>query len=1400
MNRPHRRQAPPAIDALERRCLLAGSSPAATWIGQDGHDLVGYSSRPGGNGVQDIHIALTGLPADRTITAADVAGLGGGDWQYAGPPSSWLADIVRAPGATAADLYIEPYQQDSGRPYNISLTFDDGSTANFWVTGGPVDPNLRMPQAALQATWIGQDGHDLTGAGPGVGPDGIQDAHLTIAGLSTADAIAGLAVAGPGGEAWQYGPDPQAAWNAELAVHADDPSKADLYLAPPGNLNGQTLTLTVIYASGKTDAVTVVAGPTDPASAMPAPAPVAITWAGAAAWLGQDGRDPAIAGAVHVALAGLPAGRTIVAATLSDEAGGAWAYGAGTPAIDPNALPLAVNQPAGATNADLFFAPDRDETGSILTARLLLSDGTTVATRFAGGAANVALRSPAPASTSVQAQPGADLNALANQYGAVHLAAGTYALSQPLILNHPVTITADPGATLVFSQGASDPAWTAAIKIHAGNTTLEGFAVRFATPIRWSTAVDYGPAVIGSTDNLDGPGFADPMAGLVLTRLDLQSPPAASSWEEAPRLIRLATAANGVIAGNTLRGGTTEVTGGPWQFINNTYNGTVPGTYTSAVFAGHYTHDVVVANNTAQVVGASGKTWRFLTLTQSGFGDTVAGNRVTGIGPLDTDTVPNGNSPEIMLAEAYRLHYEGDVSAISADGRVLQIPPPQGGAARTGDVVAILSGPDAGQYRRIAQAIDAQTYLMDDPLPQGSYEISIATGFVGETYEGNTVDARGSSVADPLVLAGDEFGTQVINNTFMGGDQALRIVAPPTEAPDVYGWSHAPVLGLVVDGNTLVDSVKGGVLSVLHDATTRPDEGRVYLSATLADNVVRWSTTFLGRQASVSAPAGAPRAFTIGDPGGFDPGDLQLTQAGNGMDVPPGTNPGPALWVNSGTVNGRALVGQGLALPTTAPAATGLALVNDTGSSQADGITRDGRVEFLGAAGAVAYAYRVGNSGPYLPATPGVPFLPAGLVPGTNSIAVHAVDASGRIGPDDVIAITLDTLAPTPAAPALAPGSDSGSSARDGITNVTSPTFAVQGNAADAFALLRNGTVVATRQGPGNLQEPARLIDGTYRYSVTETDPAGNAGTSAATAVTIDTAAPAAVGGLTALAGGQVQFRPIGAGVTYAYALNAATGYVPIGAATTFTPAGLTPGVVNTVRVRAVDVAGNVGPDATVRVAGPTLPAPAAPSAIWIGQDGHDFAGTGSVAAPDGHQDVQIALAGLPAGNPVKTADLIGMGGGEWQFNGRPGSTAAVLVQAPGATTADLYFQPTRRETGRYFVLNLRFADGSFRSMIFRGGAADPALPMPTGSVAVAAKGQPAKAPVTVPRPVGTVLGHAWAREHLAQLAQAREVAAAKLQARHAEALRLAAARHQAAVVQAAARRATAKGGRATAR
>src|SRR5262249_19641625 len=157
------------------------------------------------------------------------------------------------------------------------------------------------------------------------------------------------------------------------------------------------------------------------------------------------------------------------------------------------------------------------------------------------------------AATSIVARPGDDLNALANQYGTVRLSAGAYLETSPLVLTHPVTITADPGATLIFRQPASSAPWTAAIKVAAGDITLDDFAVRFDGPARRNWAGGSGPPVTGARDNLDPTGPL--LTNVAFTRLDLQGPPADPSgptWQEAPRLMRLAGVEGGVVSGNLL--------------------------------------------------------------------------------------------------------------------------------------------------------------------------------------------------------------------------------------------------------------------------------------------------------------------------------------------------------------------------------------------------------------------------------------------------------------------------------------------------------------------------------------------------------------------------------------------------------------------------------------------------------------------------------------------------------------------------------------------------------------------------------------------------------------------------------------------------------------------------------
>jgi hypothetical protein len=1226
MSRTRKRSALPRVDQLEVRQLL---SVSGQWIGQDRHDLVGRSSRPGPSGVQDIHLSLSGLPAGRAVAAATVRGDGGGEWVYHGSTSAWAAAFVRT-DPTRGELYLEPYRVETGRPFEVLLRYDDGTTVSTTITGGTADPNLRMPGSALRLSWIGQDGTDRVGPGPAVGPDGIQDARLALSNLTPGAAIEAVRVEGPPGISWTFGPNREGASNAELVRDPADPSRATLSINPDRDLAGLDLSVMVIYASGATDEAVVTAGATSATLAVAAPpAPPSRVAGVTVRWLGQDGLDPAGQGDVHLAVEGLPADRTIRAAVLTDEAGLSWAYQAGPDApvyADPFSRPLGLRASPG--RAEVTFTPRRDENGSTLSLRLVLDDGSIAVASVVGDSMDLGRIAPGPAATSVLAHPGDDLNDLANRYGSVRLSAGRYDLDRPLVLNNPVSITADPGATLIFTQPASAPAWTAAIKVHASHTTLDGFAVRFAGPVRWDDGVAYGPAVVGTTDDRDNRLNATKI-DLAFTNLDIEAPPVptSSSFVPAPSLFRLVTAESGRIESNTLKGGTIEVIGGPWRIAGNDYRGTVPGTYTDAVIAGHWTRDLVVENNRAEPRGPSGKTWRFLVLTGTGFNDRVESNTVVGVGPRDDDTIPQANATEIILTESYRLKFEGRPLAVSPDGLVVQVPQPQGGPAQAGDVVAVLDGPDAGQWRRVVQVVDARTYLLDAPLPSSVAAISIASGFVQETFQGNTVDTRGSSLAANLVLSGSHYGTRVLDNRLLGGRYAIMAVSSPTEAPVMWGWSHSPQLGMVLDGNTLIDAAEGSVVRVDHDSPAKSNKGRVYWTGTIANTTFGFSPAFVAAHPQ-------PRALSLGDGGSIDPDEQVVSLVGS---VSRGAS--STVVIHAARVNGQTRLDESLTLPQTfLDAPGGLSLARDTGVRGTDAITSDATLRFHAVPGAIGYEYRVGQSGPFLPLGASTTFVPAGLTDGSRVVFVRAIDEFGSRGPASVLPFVLDTTAP-PAVPGL-------SAVGQTIQfSATSPTD----------------------------QYEYRVGDGAFR---------------------------------------------------------------PLGSITRFNPSGLAYGA-NIVAVRATDLAGNIGPEAAVRV---DVPLPVV-RGTWVGQDGSDHVGPGPALGPDGFQDVHLMLTGLRVDRAIASVTVTGLGGGIWSSQPVGQTWRAAVTRSADLTQADLYIQPYQRETGRLYQVIVRYEDGTTVDAWLAGGVVDPArrANVAPGPPAPAGQMSPAKAAIHF-------YGKRWAR------------------------------------------------------
>jgi hypothetical protein len=517
-----------------------------------------------------------------------------------------------------------------------------------------------------------------------------------------------------------------------------------------------------------------------------------------------------------------------------------------------------------------------------------------------GGFANPELLANGPATTSIDASPGDDLNALANQYGTVKLLPGTYVLTKPLVLNKPVTILGDGtgSAIIEFHQASTEPAWTTAIKIHAGRTQLKGFAVRFKGTVRWDQDVSYGPSVIGTTDNRDK-STGQVLVGLAFSHLNLEGPAPATAWEEAPRLMRLVGASNGTIAENTLKGGLIELFDGPWRIEANKYFGTHANAFSQAVFSIHHPHDLVVAKNQIKPLDRAGKTWRFLVLTHRGSNIRVSENVCENVGPRDDDRHEHPNAPETILTESYRLSFEGKTSRVSDDGLVLSVPHLQGEAAGTGSIVAILSGPQAGQWRRIVMPLGPNVFLLDKPVKLGGGAISISPGFTETVFERNVIDDRASKVAKPFVLCGGHFGTKLIGNKTYGGVQALWIEASGSEVPVHWGWSHNAMFGLEIDGNHLEDAWEGSTIGVHHHSLIRSTIGRIYMTASVTNNKFIMSDAFVVSHTK-AFPGRSPVALNLGWPKG-DAGDFLVQESGNERQ---GGRPGPSIRVNSTSLNG----------------------------------------------------------------------------------------------------------------------------------------------------------------------------------------------------------------------------------------------------------------------------------------------------------------------------------------------------------------------------------------------------------------------------------------------------------------------------------------------------------------
>ena len=121
-----------------------GNTPtlSAHWLGQDNHDLAQAKTSDGANGIQDLHIQLSGLVRNRTIKQV-ILSQGFLIWKSdASKGSNWKLVMEHTPGSGTADLYAEPPKPDAkDRVFKITVSYDEGPASTTEVKADSTTDN-----------------------------------------------------------------------------------------------------------------------------------------------------------------------------------------------------------------------------------------------------------------------------------------------------------------------------------------------------------------------------------------------------------------------------------------------------------------------------------------------------------------------------------------------------------------------------------------------------------------------------------------------------------------------------------------------------------------------------------------------------------------------------------------------------------------------------------------------------------------------------------------------------------------------------------------------------------------------------------------------------------------------------------------------------------------------------------------------------------------------------------------------------------------------------------------------------------------------------------------------------------------------------------------------------------
>lgn len=511
--------------------------------------------------------------------------------------------------------------------------------------------------------------------------------------------------------------------------------------------------------------------------------------------------------------------------------------------------------------------------------------------------------------------------------------------------------------------------------------------------------------------------------------------------------------------------------------------------------------------------------------------------------------------------------------------------------------VSILARDMAGNATLIAGTNNVSVDTVAPILTVRNISLSGATGNGGVFKAGDTVtatwdnSATGDNIGDIAAVTFNftAFGGSQVAATQTSGRWTATYLLP---SGTIEGTSLNIVIAVVDDAvnqsggsgtnNVSVDNLPPAAPSA-PDLAAASDSGR-----SDTDNITNVVTpTFTGTAAGNSSVKLFAGSTQIGSVTAGSGGAWSITAS----TLAPGTHAITAKAADAAGNIGVASNPLSVTIDTSAPNApviTGIA--DDTGASASDGITRDTTLILNGTAEADAIVTLSKGANAIGTATAGgtsawsFDYTGTTLGGGEHSFSAVAVDVAGNSsGTSGTYLVTVDTV--SPGVPVIAGiSSDTGTSATDGITSDTTLTLSGTAELNAMVTLVRSGvgvigTVTASGAGQWSFDYGTALVDGTYIFTATAQDVAGNV--SAASAdfpVTVDTSAPV-ITASTAAGTYQTAFSysiaatgsasgftatPLPAGLTVDAATGAITG--------TPTAAGVT-----TVTLSATDAAGNTG-------------------------------------------------------------------------------------------------------------------------------------------------------------------------------------------------------------------------------